>query len=340
MRILLTGASGFIGSRVCAALTAEGGEVRAFCRSEPPAHANAADWFRGDVTDSLALARALRGCEAAVHAAAIYSYARSDVPMMRAVNVEGTRNLLRESMSARVRQVLITSSSSTCGPVPGRPATERDAPPAWELRVPYKATKLAAERLALAFARAGSHVLCVNPTTVIGEGDVRPTPSGRMIRNLVERRINGYLRGGGINVVSVEDVARGHALALSRGRLGERYILGGEDLPLREVFALVRDAVGLPAPHWPVPWTAVYGVALAADLGCRVVGREPRLIVRDEVRLSRTPLYFSSEKATRGLGYSPAPAARTLADAARWFARLHAEPTRPARPTVASPIPR
>jgi dihydroflavonol-4-reductase len=325
MRILLTGASGFIGSRVCAALAAEGGQVRAFCRSEPPAWAKAADWVRGDVTDRAALARGLTGCEAAVHVAAIYSYARSDAPLMHAVNVEGTRNLVRESISAGVRRVLITSSSCTCGPVPGRPATERDAPPAWELAVPYKATKLAAERLALAAGGGGTDVLCVNPTTVVGAGDARPTPSGRMIRDLLRRPINAYLPGGGINAVSVDDVARGHALALAHGHAGERYILGGEDLALREAFAIVLAEVGRPPPRCPLPWSVVYAVALAAEVSSRAVGREPRLIVRDEVRLSRIPLYFSSEKARRTLGYSPAPAAIALADAARWFARLHAE---------------
>ncbi len=325
MRILLTGASGFIGSRVCAALAAEGGEVRAFCRSEPPARAKAAEWFPGDVTDSLSLARALAGSEAVVHTAALYSYARSEARLMHAVNVEGTCNLVRESINAGVRRVLITSSSCTCGPVPGRPANERDVAPAWELRVPYKATKLAAERLALSATDGRTDVLCVNPTTVVGEGDARPTPSGRMIRDLLHRRINAYLPGGGMNVVSVDDVARGHALALARGRAGERYILGGDDVPLREVFAIVLAAVGRPPPRWPLPWSAVYAVALAVDVSCRAVGHEPRLIVRDEVRLSRIPLYFSSEKARRTLGYSPQPAAIALADAAQWFARLRAE---------------
>ena len=329
MRILLTGASGFIGSRVCAVLAAEGGEVRAFCRSEPPARARAAEWFCGDVTDGAALARAVAGCEAAVHAAALYSYARSDAPLMYAVNVEGTRNLVRESVNAGVRRVLITSSSCTCGPVPGRPAIERDAPPAWELRVPYKATKLAAERLALAAADGRTDVLCVNPTTVVGEGDVRPTPSGRMVRDLLNRRINAYLSGGGMNVVSIDDVARGHALALARGRPRERYILGGDDVPLREVFAIVLGEVGRPPPRWPLPWSAVYAVALAVEVACRAVDREPRLIVRDEVRLSRIPLYFSSEKARRTLGYSPKPAAIALADAARWFARLRPDQVGP-----------
>jgi dihydroflavonol-4-reductase len=292
----------------------------AFCRSEPPPHAKSADWIRGDITDGAALSRALVGCDAAVHSAALYSYARSDAARMDAVNVGGTRNLIGGSIRAGVRRVLITSSSATCGPVAGRPANETDRPPTWELRVRYKATKVAAERLALSAARPGMDVVCVNPTTVVGEGDARPTPSGKMIRDLVDGRINGYLRGAGINVVSVDDVARGHLLALGRGRSGQRYILGGEDLPLREAFAIVLDAVGRPAPRWAVPWPAVYTVAIATELACRVTGREPSIIVRDEVRLSRTPLYFSSAKASGELGYEPGPAAPALTAAARWFA--------------------
>lgn len=319
MRILLTGASGFIGTRVAAALASQGAAVRAFCRSEPSALAQAAEWFRGDITDSAALAEALTGCQAVVHTAALYSYARADLPRMHAVNVGGTRNVVRESIVAGVRRVVVTSTSATCGPVRGRPATEADGPPPWELGVPYKATKLAAERVALSAAQSGIDVLCVNPTTVVGEGDAKPTPSGKMVRDLVEGRINAYLPHGGINVVSVEDVARGHALALARGRSGERYILGGEDLPLREAFARVLAEVGRPPPRWPVPWSAVYGLAMVGDVACRAVGRVPRLLVRDEIRLSRTPLYFSSEKARRELGYSPRPAAIALADGARWF---------------------
>lgn len=319
MRILVTGASGFIGSHVCAEMARDGGEIRALCRSEPPPLANVAEWVQGDITDRTAVARATRGCEAVVHAAALYSYARSHRARMDAVNVEGTRLLMRECVRSGVRRVLITSSSATCGPVAGRSATELDAPPAWELRVPYKRTKMLAENLALAAASDGPEVLCVNPTTVVGAGDSPPTPSGRMIRDLVNGRIRGYLPGAGINVVSVRDVARGHALAMGRGRSGHRYILGGDDLRLREAFGIVLAAVGRAGPRWPLPWHAAYGAALFADLLGRAFGHEPRLIVRDEVRLSRTPLYFSSEKARSELGYDPAPAVAALTDAARWF---------------------
>ncbi|MGH2875399.1 MAG: NAD-dependent epimerase/dehydratase family protein, partial [Solirubrobacteraceae bacterium] len=305
MRILLTGASGFIGSHVSAELADAGAEVRAFCRHEPPAHARASEWHAGDLTDHEAVARAAGGCRLAVHAAALYSYERSRAAQMEAVNVGGTRALLEACARAGVQRVLVTSSSATCGPVPGRQATEADSPPDWELRVPYKRTKLSAERLAQAATRDGLDVVCVNPTTVVGEGDTRPTPSGKLLRDLVEGRIDAYLRRGGINVVSVRDVAHGHALALEHGRSGRRYILGGDDLSLREAFAIALEAVGRRPPRWPLPWAPVYGLAVAADAVGRLVGHQPRMLVRDEVLLSRVPLHFSSARARRELGYEP-----------------------------------
>jgi dihydroflavonol-4-reductase len=321
LRVLVTGASGFIGSHVAAELERAGAEIRAFCRTEPPRDAGVAEWRSGDVRDETAVRRAVEDCEAVVHTAALYSYRRADAPLMEAVNVGGTRNVLDAAARRGIGRVLCTSSSATCGPVAGRPATEEDSPPDWELKVPYKRTKVEAERLALAAASEGLDVVCVNPTTVIGAGDRKPTPSGKMIRDVVEGRMVGYLRGSGLNVVSVEDVAQGHRLALEHGRRGERYILGSENLELQEAFARVAESVGLDPPRLPVPWPVAYGVALGAQLAGRVVGREPRLLVLDEVRLARLPLFFSSERARAELGYTPRPAAEALAAAARWFAR-------------------
>lgn len=319
MRTLITGASGFIGSHVAAALAAGGAEIRAFCRSEPPAAASAAEWVPGDVRDTDALRSAARGCQAIMHVAAVYSYARGDASLIEEVNIKGTGNVLAAAVSMGVRRVVVTSSSATCGPVPGRRATEADSPPEWELSVPYKRSKLEAERLALAARRDGIDVLCVNPTTTLGPDDRLPTPSGKMIRDLVEGKIRGYLQNAGVNVVSVEDVARGHALALEHGRSGHRYILGGDDLSLHDLFATAAAAVGRPAPRLGLPWPPVYGAAVVVDAIAHLRGQEPQLLVRDEVRLARLPLYFSSDKAKRELGYDPGPAAQAVAAAARWF---------------------
>jgi dihydroflavonol-4-reductase len=182
--------------------------------------------------------------------------------------------------------------------VPGRLATEQDEPPAWELSVPYKRTKLAGERLALA---AGAIV--VNPTTPVGEGDRKPTPTGRMIEDVASGRIRGYVATTGLNLVDVRDVARGHALALEHGQPGERYLLGGANLPLAELFAAIADLAGRARPSIRVPYPVAEA---AARLG---------FTNEDEVRLARIPMYFSSEKARSRLGFAPGPVEPALARA-------------------------
>ena len=278
----MTGATGFVGGHVARELRQQGADV-----SDE----------RVDLLDPSGLERAVEGCDAVVHVAALYSY---DAPAgeFERVNVEGTRNLLEAAARKSVLRILFTSTAGTCGPVPGRPATEEDESPPWELEVPYKRTKLASERLARA---AGAIV--VNPTTPVGEGDRKPTPTGRMIAGVATGRIRGYLGTAGLNVVDVRDVARGHALALERGQPGERYLLGGVDLPLEELFAAVADLAGRPRPRIRVP----YAVAQVAGK----VG----LVNADEVKLARLPMYFSSEKARVRLGYAPGPVEPALARA-------------------------
>jgi dihydroflavonol-4-reductase len=307
VRALVTGASGFIGAHVAAALAASGASVRAFDSREPPPHARVDDFARGDVLDPDALRRALDGCDAVFHLAAVYSYYRRDAERMLHVNVEGTRNVLA---AAGERRVVHTSSAATCGPAPGRPATEHDTPPAWELKVAYKRSKIESERLALA-ARA----VVVNPTTPVGPGDLRPTPTGKMIRDVASGRARAYVRSTALNIVAVEDLARGHVLAHERGRPGERYLLGGEDLWLRDVFTIVARAAGREAPRVAVPFRLVLGAAWLADHSLALFGREPELLVLDSVRLARVPALFSSEKARTELGHSWRPARQALEEA-------------------------
>lgn len=333
MRVLVTGVSGFIGAYVARHLAVHGIEVCGFCRSAPPEWARVWKWLSGDVTDPRAVTLAVGGCAAVVHCAARYSYARRDAAAMQAINVDGTRNVCEAALAAGVSRLILTSTSATCGPVPGRAATEEDRSPDWELTVPYKRTKLEAEQLALSFAERGLEVVCVNPTTVVGPGDVKPTPSGKMVRDLVRGSIRAYVSGAGLNVVSVRDVAAGHMLALTRGRSGERYILGGEDLDMERAFAMVACAAGRRAPRVALPWRAAYAAAWCSDRVNRAVGREARLLVLDEVKLARHPLFFSSEKARRELGYTPGPAADALTEAAHWFARAR-RPARRPRPSL------
>jgi dihydroflavonol-4-reductase len=280
MKVYVSGATGFVGSHVARELRERGADVRD---------------ERVDLLDSGALARAVEGCEAVVHVAALYSYEASPAEIER-VNVEGTRNLLEAAQRKEVRRFLFTSTAGTCGPVPGRPATEEDEAPARELTVPYKRTKLAAERLARAVG-----AVVVNPTTPIGAGDHKPTPTGRMIARVATGRIQGFLATTGLNVVDVRDIARGHALALEHGQPGERYLLGGADLPLEELFAAIADLAGRPRPRIRVPY-AVAQVAGKAGLA------NP-----DEVKLARLPMYFTWEKARVRLGYTPGPVEPALA---------------------------
>jgi dihydroflavonol-4-reductase len=288
MRVFVTGGGrGFVAGHVVRALEAAGHEV-------------GCAW--ADVRDRAALERAVAGFEAVVHVAALYSYSAAAAEL-EAVNVGGTANVLAACRAAGVRRLVHTSTAGTCGPVAGRPATEADGPPDWELRVPYKRTKLEAERLVLAAAADGIDALCVNPTTPVGEGDVAPTPTGRMVRGIASGRFRATLRGGGLNLVDVRDVARGHVLALEHGRAGERYLLGGVDLTLAEVFALVARAAGRRPPRLRLPYAAARSLALAG------------LANRNEVTLARLPAWFSSAKGERELGYRPGPIEEAIARA-------------------------
>jgi dihydroflavonol-4-reductase len=289
MKAYVTGATGFVGSHVVRELVERGAEVRA---------------ERVDLLDPEALRRVIEGCGAVFHVAALYSY-DADPELIERVNVEGTRNVVEACIRSGVRRLVHTSTAGTCGPVPGRDATEADGAPAFELAVAYKRTKLAAERLVLDAAREVLDAVVVNPTTPIGEGDRKPTPTGRMIAGVARGQIRGYVATTGLNLVDVRDVARGHALAWEHGERGERYLLGGVNLPLAELFAAIADLAGRPRPRVRVP----YGAAVAAArLG---------LANRDEVRLARLPMYFSSEKAQSMLGYRPGPVEPALARAVR-----------------------
>jgi dihydroflavonol-4-reductase len=280
VRVFVTGGGrGFIGGHVVRALEEVGHEVA---------------YEFVDVRDREGLVRAFRGADAVCHVAALYSFT-APAEEMEAVNVGGTANVIEACRAVGVGRLVHTSSCATCGPVRGRRATEEDRPPDWELAVPYKRTKVEAERLVLAAADDGLDALCVNPTTPVGEGDTAPTPTGAMVRGVATGRFRASLRGAGLNLVDVRDVARGHVLALERGSSGERYLLGGVDVTLVEAFALIARAAGRRPPRLELP----YG---AAQLLARV-----GIANRHEVTLARLPAWFSSAKAERELGYSPSP---------------------------------
>jgi dihydroflavonol-4-reductase len=303
MRVYVTGASGFVGAHVAAALREQGAEVRD---------------ERVDLLDPPALGRIVDGCEVVMHVAALYTYG-GPAEVVERVNVEGTRNVIDACRRHGVRRLVHTSTAGTCGPVPARPATEEDAPPHWELTVPYKASKVRAEQHVLAAARTGLDAVVVNPTTPIGRGDWKPTPTGRMIAGVARGRMRAFIAGTGLNVVDVRDVARGHLLALEHGRRGERYLLGGIDLSLRDLFARVAAAAGRPAPRLRVPYALPRALAACG------------LLNRHEVRLARLPMFFSSAKAERELGYAAGPIEPAIAEAVSDALAVGPAPPRSAR---------
>ena len=278
MRVYVTGASGFIGGHVARELRAAGHEV-------------GDEWI--DLLDRDRLRRAIDGCEAVFHLAALYSYDAPESEHER-VNVEGTRVVVELCRELGVRRLVHTSTCGTCGPVEGRPATEEDSPPEWELAVPYKRTKLEAERIVLDAARDGLDAVVVNPTTPVGDGDRFPTPTGRMIEGVATGRYRGYVDSG-VNVVDVRDVARGHLLAFESGGTGQRYLLGGVDLALRELFGAIADLAGRRRPRLRLPYRAAQALARSGVAN------------QEEVALARLPMYYSWAKAERELGSRPGP---------------------------------
>jgi dihydroflavonol-4-reductase len=318
---LVTGATGFVGSAVARALLRAGHKVRVLARPNSDRR-NLADLSveiaEGSMEDPPSLARAVAGCRFVYHVAADYRiWVPDPAPMFRA-NVVGTRDLLMAALAAGAERVVYTSSVATLGLVPGGSANEKTPSRAEDMIGPYKRSKFEAEEVAreLAVAR-GLPVIIVNPSTPVGPGDIKPTPTGRLILEAARGQMPAFVDTG-LNIVHVDDVAAGHLAATEKGRVGERYILGGENLSLAEILAEVSQMVGRRAPRLRVPHLALLPVAWGAELTARITGREP-FVTLDGVRMSRKKMYFTSDKASRELGYAPRPARRAIADAVGWF---------------------
>ncbi len=268
--------------------------------------------------DPGSLARAVAGCRYVYHVAADYRiWVPDPAPMFRA-NVDGTRDLLTAALEAGAERVVYTSSVATLGLVAGGSADEETRSSIDDMIGPYKQSKFAAEEVARGLARErGLPVVIVNPSTPVGPGDIKPTPTGRLIVEAARGQMPAFVDTG-LNIVHVDDVAEGHLAAAENGRVGERYILGGENLALAEILAGVAQAVGRRPPWLRVPHSVLFPVAIGAELAARITGRDP-FVTLDGVRMSRKKMYFSSEKASRELGYTPRPAREAIADAVSWF---------------------
>jgi dihydroflavonol-4-reductase len=318
---LVTGATGFVGSAVARALLARGRRVRVLARPNSDRRnlaGLAVEIAEGAMEDPCSLARAVAGCRYVYHVAADYRiWVPDPAPMFRA-NVDGTRDLLTAALEAGAERVVYTSSVATLGLVPGGSADEETPSSLDDMIGPYKRSKFAAEEVARELARKrGLPVVIVNPSTPVGPGDIKPTPTGRLIVEAARGQMPAFVDTG-LNIVHVDDVAEGHLAAAENGRIGERYILGGENMALAEILAEVAQAAGTRPPRLQVPHSVLFPVAVGAELAARVTGREP-FITLDGVRMSRKKMYFSSEKASRELGYTPRPAREAIADAVGWF---------------------
>ena len=321
MKALVTGATGFVGAAVARALGRADWQLRALVRANSDRRnlqGLAVDVVTGDLGDPGSLRRALTGVDALFHVAADYRLGARDPRQLYAVNVEGTRNILRAAQASGVSRVVYTSSVATIGlPADGSPGSETTAAGLKDMIGHYKRSKFQAEQVALEAARGGQPVVIVNPSTPIGPGDVKPTPTGQLVLDAAAGRMPAYIDTG-LNIVHVDDVAAGHLLAFERGRVGERYILGGEDLMLRDILALIAPLVGRRPPRIRLPYAAVLPLAYAAEFAARLTGGSTRITV-EGVRMARKRMFFSSAKAVRELGYHWRPPARAFEDAVAWL---------------------
>ncbi|HEY2590157.1 MAG TPA: hopanoid-associated sugar epimerase [Steroidobacteraceae bacterium] len=322
MKALVTGASGFVGAAVTRTLLARGWETRCLVRaasSRRNLEGLRVEAVIGDLTDASSLDRALERCDALFHVAADYRLGVRDPSEIYRANVEGTRNVLEAARRAGVRRTVYTSSVATVGiPSDGTPGDEATPVRVEDMIGHYKRSKFLAEQVAREWVRtSGADVVIVNPSTPIGPGDVKPTPTGQIIVDAARGRTPAYVDTG-LNVVHVDDVAEGHLLAFERGRAGEHYILGGEDLPLKAILGIIAQLVGRKPPRVRLPHAIVMPIAYLAEGYARVTGGQTRVTV-ESVRMSRKRMFFSSAKAKRELGYRWRPPQEAFADAIRWF---------------------
>jgi dihydroflavonol-4-reductase len=318
----VTGASGFVGSAVARALLGAGYAVRALVRkTSPRTNLDLAglQLVEADMRDERAVAQAASGARYVFHVAADYRLWARDPDEIVRNNVEGTRSVLRAAQAARAERVVYTSSVATLRLHPdGTPADESVMLSQDSAIGAYKRSKVAAEELALQMAeREGLPLVIVSPSTPIGPRDVRPTPTGRIIVEAASGRMPAFVDTG-LNLVHVDDVASGHLLALQRGRIGQRYILGGENVTLARMLQMIAGLTGRAAPRVRLPRAAVYPIAFASEALARFTGREP-FATLDGLRMARYRMFFTSAKAQAELGYTARPVIEALRDALAWF---------------------
>jgi dihydroflavonol-4-reductase len=320
--VFVTGGSGFVGSAVVRALLAAGATVKALVRPDGDRRnldGLPVELCTGRLEQPQSYAAALAGCTGLFHVAADYRIWVPDPQAMHRANVDGTRDLMRAAQAAGVRRIVYTSSVAVLGiAADGSPGNETTPVALGDMVGPYKRSKFLAElEVRKLVAEAGLPAVIVNPSTPIGPRDVKPTPTGRVIVEAASGRMPAYVDTG-LNVVHVDDCAAGHLRAFEQGRIGERYILGGEDLSLAAMLNTIADLTGRHRPWVRLPRAAIYPLAVGAEAVARLTGREP-FVTLDGLRMARKKMFFSSAKAIRELGYSARPAREALQDAIAWF---------------------
>jgi dihydroflavonol-4-reductase len=322
MKVLVTGATGFVGSHIAQLLAAQGADLRLLVRASSKT-GNIADLkaerIVGDLRDPDSLKKAVQGCEFVFHVAADYRLWVRDPEQMYRSNVEGTRAIIRAAQESGVKRVIYTSSVATIGfTATGRVADEDSPVSLRDMVGHYKRSKFMAEQIALEAGRQGGNVVVVNPTTPVGPQDIKPTPTGRIIVDFLKRKFPAYVDTG-LNLVDVTEVARGHLLAMEKAVPGKRYILGGENLTLKQILDKLSALTGLPSPTTKVPHLVAMGFAVFDQFFTGVLLRkEPRATI-DAVRMGRKKMFASSAKAEQELGYKVVPIEDALRRAINWF---------------------
>jgi dihydroflavonol-4-reductase len=325
---LVTGGNGFIGCYVVRALVQRGDRVRVLVRAGADVRALVGvdcEHVIGDLRDPDAVANAARGCDEIYNVAADYRLWVLDEAPMYATNVEGTQNVVAAARRHNVGRVVHTSTVGALGVPKGGHGTEDTPVKLDDMVGPYKRSKFLAEQAALAAACEGVPVVVVNPSTPIGAMDYKPTPTGRVIVDFLNRRMPAFLDTG-LNLVDVADCAQGHLLAAERGKVGEKYILGGENLTLEQLFQRLAALSGLPAPRVRIPYRVALGFAMGADLVARKLTKRPPRASVTEVRMARKKMFFDHSKARRELGYETRSIHTALSDAIAYYRMTGAAP--------------
>jgi len=320
---LVTGATGFVGSAVSRKLLSRGAVVRVLVRPDSD-RSNLkgldVDVREGDLLQPDSLAKAVAGCEGLFHIAADYRLWTRDPESMFRANVDGTRAILRAASEAGITRAVYTSSVAVLGIDPsGRPSDENTPVGYDDMIGIYKQSKYRAEEAAmLEIQETGLDCVIVNPSTPIGPRDIKPTPTGRLVVEAAAGRMPAYVDTG-LNIAHVDDVAEGHLLAFQHGQCGRRYILGGDDMSLREILESVALAANVKPPKFQIPRAPIYPFACFAELWCRMTGRGEPFATVDGLKMSKKKMYFSSKRAEDELGYQHRPGQDALKDAVKWF---------------------